>query len=247
MRGHVWRRRPPRALSRDRGGPQPIPGPRRGAMRVPGVASVLAGAPARTRDAGESRGAGAGENRRAGADRGAGEDRGAGAARGTPRGAGAGRGDRRGAGAGRGAPRGAGAGSGAGAGRGGSGAGAGAGRGASLGGGATTGGSIESGSRYACRLPASRTPKCRWGWTAERVPLVPTAPRRSPADTCAPSWTAIADRCRYEVSNPSPVRTLTVRPDEPAVPANSTSPLAAAITGVATGAAMSIPRCCPAA
>ncbi len=48
MRGHVWRRRPPRARSRDRGGPQLIPGPRRGAMRGPGVASVLAGAPART-------------------------------------------------------------------------------------------------------------------------------------------------------------------------------------------------------
>jgi hypothetical protein len=49
------------------------------------------------------------------------------------------------------------------------------------------------------------------------------------------------------VSKPSPARTLTVKPDEPAVPANSTSPPAAATTVAPTGAAMSMPRCCPAA
>ncbi|HEY1273721.1 MAG TPA: hypothetical protein VGF25_02370 [Thermoleophilaceae bacterium] len=44
---------------------------------------------------------------------------------------------------------------------------------------------------------------------------------------------------------PSAVRTETVSPEEPAVPANRTSPPAAATTGVPTGPAMSIPRCCP--
>jgi len=177
----------------------------------------------------------------AGASRGA--PPGAGALRGAPLGAGA----RPGAGAGRGAPLGAGAGLGAGTGLGpsGAGAGAGAGRGASLGGGGARGGSIERGSRYACRVPASRTPKCRWGWTAERVPVVPTAPSRSPAETEAPAPTASEERCRYDVSKPSPVRTLTVSPEEPAVPANRTSPPAAATTGVPTAAAMSMPRCCP--
>ena len=171
MRGHVRRRRPPRARSKDRGGPQPIPGPRRGAMRGPGAASVLARGSGADRDAGESR-RGRARARTAGPAPIAARARTAGPARAVGRRAEPARVVATGAGPvrGRGAPRGAGAGSGAGAGRGGSGAGAGAGRGASLGGGATTGGSIESGSRYACRVPASRTPKCRWGWTAERVP-----------------------------------------------------------------------------
>ena len=86
------------------------------------------------------------------------------------------------------------------------------------------GGSIDSGSTYACRVPASRTPKCRCGAAADRVPVVPTAPRRSPAETRAPARTASDERCRYEVSKPSAVRTLTVRPDHPAVPAKRTSP-----------------------
>ena len=52
-------------------------------------------------------------------------------------------------------------------------------------------------------MPASRTPKCRWGWTAERVPLVPTAPRRSPADTCAPG--VDRDRGQVQVRGVEPV------------------------------------------
>jgi hypothetical protein len=44
---------------------------------------------------------------------------------------------------------------------------------------------------------------------------------------------------------PSAVRTLTVTPDEPAVPAKRTSPLAAATTVVPAEAAMSMPRCWP--
>jgi hypothetical protein len=68
---------------------------------------------------------------------------------------------------------------------------------------------------------------------------------RSPADTCTPALTASEDRWRYEVSYPSPVRIEIVRPEDPAVPANRTSPAAAAATGVPTGAAMSMPRCCP--
>ena len=47
------------------------------------------------------------------------------------------------------------------------------------------------------------------------------------------------------MSYPSLVRMLTVRPDEPAVPAKRTSPPAAATTGEPTPPAMSIPRCCP--
>ncbi len=43
----------------------------------------------------------------------------------------------------------------------------------------------------------------------------------------------------------SPVRTLTVSPDEPAVPAKRTSPPAAATTGAPTSPAMSMPRCWP--
>ena len=49
------------------------------------------------------------------------------------------------------------------------------------------------------------------------------------------------------MSWPSDVRTLTVSPDEPAVPANLTSPPAAATTGAPAAPAMSMPRCCPAA
>jgi hypothetical protein len=67
----------------------------------------------------------------------------------------------------------------------------------------------------------------------------------SPADTRAPARTASEERWRYDVSYPSPVRIEIVRPEEPAVPAKRTSPPAAATTGVPTGAAMSIPRCCP--
>jgi hypothetical protein len=40
---------------------------------------------------------------------------------------------------------------------------------------------------------------------------------------------------------------LTVKPDEPAVPAKRTSPAVAATTGVPVAAAMSMPRCWPAA
>jgi hypothetical protein len=35
---------------------------------------------------------------------------------------------------------------------------------------------------------------------AERVPVVPTAPMRSPADTLVPACTASDERWRYEVS-----------------------------------------------
>ena len=59
--------------------------------------------------------------------------------------------------------------------------------------------------------------------------------------------TASDERWRYEVSEPSVVRMPIVRPEEPAVPAKRTSPPAAATTGEATEAAMSMPRCCPAA
>jgi hypothetical protein len=143
---------------------------------------------------GAQRGAGAALGARAGAGAGLG------AGRDTPPGAGTGRRARPGTGAARGAgaTRGAGAARGAGAGLGASGAGAGtgAGWGACDGGGVVAGGSNESGSTYAYRLPASRTPKWRCGAAAERSPLVPTEPRRSPPDTRAPARTAIADRCR---------------------------------------------------
>jgi hypothetical protein len=246
-----------RGVSAERGAPPcagPVSGARPGAGAgrgtPPGTGTGRGPRPGAGAGRGAPRGAVTGRGARPGAGpgapRGAGTGRGARLGPGARRGArpGAGRGAPPGAGAGRGAPLGVGAGAGLGAG---AGAGAGAGCGASLGGGAVGGGRSESGSRYACRVPASRTPKCRWAWAAERVPLVPTAPTRSPATTRAPARTASAERCRYEVSKPSPVRTLTVSPDEPAVPANSTSPPSAAITGVPTAAAMSIPRCCPAA
>jgi len=46
---------------------------------------------------------------------------------------------------------------------------------------------------------------------------------------------------------PSAVLIETVSPELPTVPANRTVPAVAATTGVPTRAAMSIPRCCPAA
>jgi hypothetical protein len=192
----------------------------------------------------------------AGAERGARPGRARGARPGTRRGAGSPTGTRCGARSPAGAPRGArrpagtrcGARSttGDGAGDAGVGTGAGVGSGASGGGGAERGGRRSSGFRYAWRVPASRTPKCRWGSAAERDPVVPTAPSVSPVETCCPARTEILERWRYEVSKrPSPVRTLTVRPDEPAVPANRTSPPLAAATRSPTGPAMSMPRCWP--
>ena len=47
------------------------------------------------------------------------------------------------------------------------------------------------------------------------------------------------------MSSPSAVRMLTVTPDDPAVPANCTSPVAAATTGAPIVPAMSTPRCWP--
>lgn len=109
-----------------------------------------------------------------------------------------------------------------------------------------SGGSSASGSRYPWLVPALRTPRCRCGPSDDGDPLVPLAPIRSPAATVCPAWTAAAERCRYETSwRPSAVRTETVSPDEPAVPANRTVPPAAATTGVPGAAAMSIPRCRP--
>ena len=51
-----------------------------------------------------------------------------------------------------------------------------------------------------------------------------------------PPRTAIEDRCRYSVSNALPWRRCTMRPDPPLVPANTTTPSAAAITGAPAGA-----------
>jgi hypothetical protein len=60
--------------------------------------------------------------------------------------------------------------------------------------------------------------------------------------------TVADERWRYDVSKrPSAVLMLTVSPDDPAGPAKRTSPPAAATTRVPRAAAMSIPRCCPAA
>jgi len=152
----------------------------------PGAGAALGARPRPGAGRGAPRGAGAGRGTRPGAGTGRGAWPGAGAARGT--GAARGAGATRGAGAARGA--------GAGLGASGAGAGTGAGWGACDGGGVVAGGSNESGSTYAYRLPASRTPKWRCGAAAERSPLVPTEPRRSPPDTRAPARTAIADRCR---------------------------------------------------
>jgi hypothetical protein len=67
---------------------------------------------------------------------------------------------------------------------------------------------------------------------------------RSPSATFWPFRTEAAERWRYDVSyRPSALLMLTVRPEEPAVPAKRTSPPTAATTGVPGSAAMSIPRC----
>ena len=93
-------------------------------------------------------------------------------------------------------------------------------------------------------MPASRTPKWRCGRSIEPRPLAPTEPIGVPTDTSSPARTSIAPRCRYEVSKrPSAVRTETVSPAEPTVPANVTVPAVAALTLAPDGATTSIPRC----
>jgi hypothetical protein len=56
----------------------------------------------------------------------------------------------------------------------------------------------------------------------------------------------MADRWRYERSKrPSPLRSATVRPDEPTFPAKVIVPPTAATTRLPTGAPMSMPLCWP--
>ena len=138
----------------------------------------------------------------------------------------------------RGAPRGAGRGHAAGRGcRSGpvrSGAGTGAGRA-----GASLGGAAGGGRQHRQRVEVG-VARAGFAYAEVEVRLVGRARARG-ADRAqalagrrraAPARTASEERCRYEVSKPSPVRTLTVSPEEPAVPAKRTSPAAAATTGV---------------
>ena len=80
---------------------------------------------------------------------------------------------------------------------------------------------------------------------AERVPVVPTAPIRSPARYLAAR--AHRQRRQVEVGGVEAVGGADAdrEPDEPAVPAKRTSPPARRDTGVPTGAAMSIPGAGP--
>jgi hypothetical protein len=167
-----------RGAERRAGAPSGEP---RGAGSAPGAGAARGAACLRT--SGTARGTGCGRACGTGCGRECGT--GSGRARGNARGLGATRGTVTGAAGG-----GAGAGAVAGAGAGGSGARAGGGG----------GGRKARGSWYSWRVPASRTPKWRWGAVAERVPLVPTAPMRSPGDTWAPARTAREERWRYEVS-----------------------------------------------
>src|SRR5919198_841882 len=79
------------------------------------------------------------------------------------------------------------------------------------------------------------------------TPLGPTVPTVAPSSTVVPRITAIEPRWTRVTAYPVGVWIVTVLPPFGTVPANDTSPPAAATTGVPLGAPMSMPRCWPAA
>jgi hypothetical protein len=97
----------------------------------------------------------------------------------------------------------------------------------------------ESGSTYPWSSEATRTPR----WT---IPAGPTVPTVWPSATAAPFSTAI-DPSWVSVTLYAPLRIAIALPLEGTVPANVTLPPAGARTEAPGGAAMSMPRCWPAA
>src|ERR671937_1896166 len=79
------------------------------------------------------------------------------------------------------------------------------------------------------------------------TPLGPTVPTVAPSSIVVPRRTRIEPRWTRVTAYPVGVWIVTVLPPFGTVPANDTTPPAAARTGVPVGAPMSIPRCWPAA
>jgi hypothetical protein len=129
----------------------------------------------------------------------------------------------------------------------GSGAGVGGGGGAGGGGvGAARGGSSERGSTYVSPSP-TRTPRCTYGRSCSGVPDAPACAIGCPSSTRSPRRTSSEPRWIREALWPSVVEMVIVSPCVGTVPANVTSPAAGERTGDEASAAMSSPRCWPAA
>ena len=105
----------------------------------------------------------------------------------------------------------------------------------------------ESGSRYPCGSSATRMPTWTYGPATSGSPLGPTTATGWPSSTAAPAATATEPRCVSVTARPPGVVIVSDRPEPGTVPLKVTVPAAGASTVSPAVAAMSMPRCSPAA